>query len=432
VPGTSKKGVKRNNTTQTQKRKRKKGVYAKKGKKRAPRDLWQALLFTAVLIGVSALISMAVLGIKRGKVRQLSELATLSATESAALPEALSAALPAALPITEPETAMPELTISKPTTPEKPLPKTAAQEERSAQKPPPEKKSAAVSKPPQEKPAAPKESVVVNSSSKTKNTAEKAPAKKTDNREPSKPPAAKPTPQKPAAPPKLPPKPAHQGTLVFIIDDAGNNLKELEPFLRFPGPLTIAVLPGLPYSAEAARRIRAAGKEVFLHQPMEASGGQYPGPGAIYAGMSDAEILAILKQNIEEIGPVIGMNNHQGSQITADQQAMETVLTFCREQGICFLDSRTTAKTAVPAAARNLGIKIGERNIFIDNEQDRSSMSRYIENGLALASQKGSAVMIGHTWSPELAPLLAEYYQDVIAQGYTLATVSDFINRDTR
>jgi polysaccharide deacetylase 2 family uncharacterized protein YibQ len=234
-----------------------------------------------------------------------------------------------------------------------------------------------------------------------------------------------------AAPPELPPKPAHQGTLVFVIDDAGNSLREMEPFLRFPGPLTIAVLPGLPHSVEAARRIRAAGKEVFLHQPMEAIGGQDPGPGAIYAGMNAAEITAILKQNIAEVGPVAGINNHQGSQVTMDQQAMETVLTFCREQGICFLDSRTTAQTAAPAAARSMGMKIGERNIFIDNEQDRLSMNRYIESGLALASRKGSAVMIGHTWSPELAPLLAELYQNVITQGYTLAMASDFINQRT-
>ena len=62
------------------------------------------------------------------------------------------------------------------------------------------------------------------------------------------------------------------GTLVFVIDDAGNNLRELEPFLNISGPLTIAVLPGLPHSAEAAKRIREAGKEVILHQPMEALG----------------------------------------------------------------------------------------------------------------------------------------------------------------
>ncbi|MDR2143039.1 MAG: divergent polysaccharide deacetylase family protein, partial [Treponema sp.] len=37
-------------------------------------------------------------------------------------------------------------------------------------------------------------------------------------------------------PPDLPPE--RRGILVFVIDDAGNNLKELEPFLAFPGPLT--------------------------------------------------------------------------------------------------------------------------------------------------------------------------------------------------
>jgi len=418
VPEISKKGVKRHNSAQTRKRKRKKGVPAKRRtKKGAPRDLWQAALFTAGLIAVSALISVAVLGVKRGKtpqVQRLSEPAIELAVE------------PTALPLTKPDTVLPELTA-----PEKPLPKTAAQEERPAQEPSPAKKSTEVSKPPRKKLSASKEPVSLNSSSKTKGTTEKVPANKADNRQPSKTSTVKPSVLESAAPPKLPPKPAHQGTLVFMIDDAGNNLKELEPFLRFPGPLTIAVLPGLPHSAEAARRIRAAGKEVFLHQPMEAIGGQDPGPGAIYTGMNAAEITAILKQNIAEVGPVAGMNNHQGSQVTMDQQAMETVLAFCREQGICFLDSRTTAQTAVPAAARNMGIKIGERNIFIDNEQNRSSMNHYIESGLAVASQKGSAVMIGHTWSPELAPLLAELYQDIIAQGYALTTASALINQRT-
>jgi len=412
VPETSKKGVKRHNSTQTQKRKRKKGAPAKRRtRKGTPRDLWQAALFTAALIAVSALISVVVLGIKQGKTPQVQQ-----------LPEPVTEL--AALPLTEPNTELSELTA-----PEKPLPKTAVQEGHSAQEPSPAKKSTEVSKPPKEKLSASKESVSLNSASKTKSAAEKVPANKADNRQPSKTSAAKPAVLEPAAPPKLPPKPVHQGTLVFVIDDAGNNLKELEPFLRFPGPLTIAVLPGLPHSAEAARRIRAAGKEVFLHQPMEAIGGQDPGPGAIYTGMNAAEITAILKQNIAEIGPVAGMNNHQGSKVTMDQQVMETVLAFCREQGICFLDSRTTAQTAVPAAARNMGIKIGERNIFIDNDQDRPSMNRYIESGLVVASQKGSAVMIGHTWSPELAPLLAELYQNIIAQGYALTTASDLINQ---
>jgi polysaccharide deacetylase 2 family uncharacterized protein YibQ len=228
-----------------------------------------------------------------------------------------------------------------------------------------------------------------------------------------------------ATPPELPPE--NRGTLVFIIDDAGNNLRELEPFLRFPGPLTIAVLPGLPHSAQAARLIRAAGKEVFLHQPMEAMGGQPPGPGAIYSGMSADEIKSILSRNLAEIGPAAGINNHQGSKITMDNEAMETILGFCAEHGLNFLDSRTTAETVVPAAALRLGITIGERDVFIDNEQDKTSMVRYIGEGLKRARQRGSAILIGHAWSPELAPALAELYPELEKQGYSFASASALI-----
>jgi polysaccharide deacetylase 2 family uncharacterized protein YibQ len=240
-------------------------------------------------------------------------------------------------------------------------------------------------------------------------------------------PPAKPVPAAGAPPPERPEPVPHQGTLVFVIDDAGNNLRELEPFLRFPGPLTIAVLPGLPNSAEAARRIRAAGKEVFLHQPMEAVGGQNPGPGAIYTGMSADEVREVLARNLAEIGPAAGMNNHQGSRVTMDQEIMETVLALCREHGIYFLDSRTIADTAAPAAAKRLGIKIGERDVFLDNIQEKASMIRYVGEGLQKARRTGSAVMIGHTWSNELAATLEELYPELIAQGYSLSTISRFM-----
>ncbi|MDR2053003.1 MAG: divergent polysaccharide deacetylase family protein [Treponema sp.] len=215
--------------------------------------------------------------------------------------------------------------------------------------------------------------------------------------------------------------------MALVIDDAGNNLRELEPFLAFPGPLTIAVLPGLPYSAEAARRIRAAGKELFLHQPMEALGGQNPGPGAVYSGMDSAEIRRIIGRNIDEIGPVAGINNHQGSKITMDEKAMETILALCRERGIHFLDSRTTADTAAPEAARLLGMKIGERDVFLDNVQEKAAMVDSLEAGLVRAESRGAAVMIGHTWSPELASVLTELYPGLIGRGYAFSTASRLI-----
>ena len=230
-----------------------------------------------------------------------------------------------------------------------------------------------------------------------------------------------------ALPPEPPPKPVRQ-TLVFVIDDAGNSLQDLEPFLSFPGPLTIAVLPGLPNSAEAARRIRAAGKEVFLHQPMEAVGGEDPGPGAIYSRMGTGEILEVLEKNVAEIGPVAGINNHQGSKITSDERIMETVLAFCREKGLPFLDSRTISTSVVPAIAKRMDITIGERNIFIDNDSSRTSMESYIDEGLRIASGRGSAVLIGHVRPTPLAGLLADLYPSFIEQGYTFATASSLIS----
>ena len=238
----------------------------------------------------------------------------------------------------------------------------------------------------------------------------------------------------PILPPPEPPAPVSvpagsAGTLVFVIDDAGHNLRDLQPFLDFPGALTIAVLPGLTYSAEAARRIRAAGKELFLHQPMESLGGTNPGPGAIMAGMDSGEIRDIINRNLDEIGDVAGMNNHEGSRITMDEAAMETILSLSRERDILFLDSRTTAETAAPRVARRLGMTIAERDIFVDNVQERESMLYFINRGLDRARHSGSAILIGHIWSRELAPLLKEMYADLIEQGFVFSSVADVLAR---
>ena len=219
-----------------------------------------------------------------------------------------------------------------------------------------------------------------------------------------------------------------RGTLVIVIDDAGNNLRDLDAFLELNMPLTIAVLPSLPNSVEAARRIRAAGKELFLHQPMESQGGRNPGPGAIFHGMEADEIRAVISRNLEEIGPVAGINNHEGSLVTMDESAMAVILALCRERGIVFLDSRTTAETAAPAAARRLGMSIGERDVFIDNVPERDSMKNYIETGLVKAEQNGFAIMIGHAGSSQLAPLLSELLPDLNRRGFSFSTASKQIS----
>jgi len=228
----------------------------------------------------------------------------------------------------------------------------------------------------------------------------------------------------PLKPPPEIPRP-RRGTLLFVFDDAGHNLHQLQPFLDLPFDCTIAVLPGLQYSAEAARRIRAAGKELILHQPMQALDlNRDPGPGALLPGMSATQIRSIILANLAEVGSVVGMNNHEGSLITADRYAMRAVLETAREAGIYFLDSRTNANTVVPVIAREKGMRIWERAVFLDNTSDRASMIDAVHKGMKVAEQKGAAIMIGHIWSNELASVLTEMYPELVSQGFSLSTIA--------
>ena len=71
-----------------------------------------------------------------------------------------------------------------------------------------------------------------------------------------------------------------------------------------------------------------------------------------------------------------------------------------------------------------MGAKIWERDIFLDNTQNRSDILLQIERGLAVANKKGYAIMIGHVWSGgNLAQILQELYPVLKSQGYSFSTV---------
>jgi hypothetical protein len=215
--------------------------------------------------------------------------------------------------------------------------------------------------------------------------------------------------------------------LIFVIDDAGYSLKQLKAFLDLPFPISVAVLPSLPNSVKAAQAVRAAGKELLLHQPMQAVGGQNPGPGALTLGMSEEEIVATVEANLESVPGAVGINNHMGSAASADLGLMETVAAVAKKHGIYYLDSRTTSETAIPIAAIREGIRYWERDVFLDNAPDRASITRAVEDGKKRADKDRPAVMIGHVWSAELAQTLTDIYPHLIAEGFSLSTISRYM-----
>ncbi|HRY54221.1 MAG TPA: divergent polysaccharide deacetylase family protein [Spirochaetia bacterium] len=246
---------------------------------------------------------------------------------------------------------------------------------------------------------------------------------------PPKPPQARPASRRSTSyrEPRRPPPPRPRKTLIFVIDDAGHNLRDLKPFLELPFPLTVAVLPRLARSAEAAAAVRAAGKELILHQPMAALGGEDPGPGALYPEEGPEEAARVVEENLAGLPGARGMNNHMGSAVTTEPRIMEAVAAIAKRRGIYYLDSLTVSGTASREAAHREGIRYWERDVFLDNAPDRASILRAVEEGKKRADSGRPAVMIGHVWSAELAKTLMELYPQLIDEGYSLSTISRYM-----
>jgi polysaccharide deacetylase 2 family uncharacterized protein YibQ len=217
--------------------------------------------------------------------------------------------------------------------------------------------------------------------------------------------------------------------LAIVIDDAGNNIQDLLPFLQFPGKLTIAVLPQLPGSTEAARLIAESGKEVLLHQPMEPENNLNPGPGALYSTHTEKEVIDILEKNLESVPGAVGVNNHMGSKITAETDKMDTVFRFLSRRGLFFLDSRTTSRSVCRETASRLGIPLLERHIFLDNIVSRDAIRDQMQKGITLAGKNNYVIIIGHVQNSEVLDVLYEFLPEIEANTCTFVGLSDIYGK---
>ena len=221
--------------------------------------------------------------------------------------------------------------------------------------------------------------------------------------------------------------PAKNGAVLCVVfDDGGQNIGQLKKCVALPFPVTVAVLPRLAHSAESAQIVRQSKNEVILHQPMQAVNlNVNPGAGAIKPDMTVSEVQATLSQNIAEISPIAGINNHEGSLITEDEVLMSFILQTAQEKGIYFLDSRTSSATKVPSVAMEMGMGWYQRDIFLDNKKTRENYLAELKKGLDIANKKGHVIMIGHVWSAETLPaFLEEAYPELALKGWRFATVS--------
>ncbi|WP_094604220.1 hypothetical protein SPSIL_036590 [Sporomusa silvacetica DSM 10669] len=232
-------------------------------------------------------------------------------------------------------------------------------------------------------------------------------------------------------PPATPPKPRGEvgaGNMAIVIDDCGYTMGPVVGFADMGRPITFAVLPYRTYSNEAASRALSAGHLVILHlplEPMDASA--LAEPTVITVSMSDDEIKQTVAQALASVPGVKGVNNHQGSRATSDRRVMKAVLGVLKSQNLFFIDSRTIGTTVGAEVARQLGVRSGENELFLDNSSDIELIKKQLRKAVDMAHRNGSVTVIGHA-RPNTVIAVREMISEIEAAGIRLVYADQLLN----
>jgi uncharacterized protein len=217
---------------------------------------------------------------------------------------------------------------------------------------------------------------------------------------------------------------AGRARLAIVIDDLGNDRAQAESLFRLAYPLTLSVLPHEANSAEVAEEAHRRGYEVMLHLPIASNGGQNDEAVELHPGMTAAAVENTFTGMLDTVPYAAGVNNHEGSLGTADQQLMDELMPVLRQRHLFFIDSRTTAATVAETAARAARVPATRRNVFLDDEQSAPAIHKQFELAIRDAKKKGSALAIGHP-HPETLEVLSEMLPAAEREGIRLVFASD-------
>jgi len=217
------------------------------------------------------------------------------------------------------------------------------------------------------------------------------------------------------------------GIVAIVLDDWGYNKKNLDDLFSLDQPVTISILPNLPFSKFIAQEAEKRNKEVILHLPLEAhDSSKRPEKDAIYTNMNKKEILTRLQSAFDSVPYIKGVNNHMGSKATEDEVLMKFLFLQFKKKNLYFLDSLVTNKSICLNLASEVGIKFAERSVFLDNNNDIEYIKGQLRQLLSIAEQKKSAVGIGHD-RPLTIKAIKQMLPDFQRKGIRLVYLSELV-----
>ncbi|MBN1592319.1 MAG: divergent polysaccharide deacetylase family protein [Candidatus Coatesbacteria bacterium] len=224
-------------------------------------------------------------------------------------------------------------------------------------------------------------------------------------------------------------KPTETATVAIIVDDCGYDLSLARRLVDLKCPMTFSVLPKTANASKTAELANENGYEVMIHLPLEPiiRRDPYIPELEIKCDQDDAEIKSLLAQAIESVPHAKGVNNHEGSKACADRRTMGVIMKRLRDAGLFFIDSRTTPDTVAFSTAESIGLKVANRDIFIDNENDVDSIKEQIDKLVELSIKiRQPAIGICHL-RPKTVSALEEELPILMKEGHKFLLASQVV-----
>ncbi len=217
--------------------------------------------------------------------------------------------------------------------------------------------------------------------------------------------------------------------IAIVLDDFGYNMNNTERLFSIKEPVTLSILPDLPYSTRVANLARENGRETILHLPLESHRPEAREEAdTIRSGMSEKEVKSRLAAAIASIPGLKGVSNHQGSKSTEDRILMTVILTYLKEKGLFFLDSLTSDKSVCRDVAGVAGVRFARRDIFLDNSNQPADIEKQVLAMKKLALKKGRVVAIGHDRKNTIE-VLARMMPELSGDGIKFVPLSELARR---
>ncbi len=219
--------------------------------------------------------------------------------------------------------------------------------------------------------------------------------------------------------------------VAIIIDDMGVTLRS-KIVEVMDGPLTLAYLPYVKNLPERTARAKVNGHELMVHMPMEAMNKSLDGGPRVLSGdLTYEEFSSTLEWGLLQFEGYVGVNNHMGSRLTQNREAMGWMMERLRDRDVYFVDSKTIATSVAADVAADYGLSHAERDVFLDHEISKDFVRNALKKLERVAYKKGYAIAIGHPHA-ETIEVLKEWLPTLAEKNIELVPASALVTRPVR